>query len=135
MTEGATASCPWCKAPFRPRRGGSPQRFCGSKCRTEFWIALRRWGERAISVGILTIADIKNGDPAACTLAQDSANVAGGYVTPPIPLMRFLVEVECDTVTWLVRLGFIPPTKRDDLAAIIAALKRIGRAPEISRIA
>jgi len=49
--------------------------------------------------------------------------------------MRFLVEVECDTVTWLVRLGFIPPTERDDLAAIIAALKRIGRAPEISRIA
>ena|SRR6516165_10699462 len=71
MTEGATASCPWCKAPFRPRRGGSPQRFCGSKCRTEFWIALRRWGERAISVGILTIADIKNDDPAACTLLCD----------------------------------------------------------------
>ena len=128
-------ACVWCQRLFEPRRGGSPQRFCARKCRTAFWTALRRWGERAVAVGILTIADIKNGDPAACTLAQDSANVAGGYVTPPIPLMRFLVEVECDTVTWLVRLGFIRSTERDDLAAIIAGLKRIGRAPEISRIA
>jgi len=29
---------------------------------------LRRWGERAIAAGVLTIPDIRNGDPAACTL-------------------------------------------------------------------
>ena len=120
---------------FEPRRGGSPQRFCARKCRTAFWTALRIWGERALAAGVLTIVDIKDGDPAACTLPKTSANVANGYVAPPVPLMRFLVEVECDTVTWLVRLGFIRSTERDDLAAIIAGLKRIGRAPEISRIA
>ena len=62
--------CEWCEQPFQPRRGGSPQRFCGPKCRSAFWSGLRRWGERAISAGILTIGDIRNGDPAAaaCTL-------------------------------------------------------------------
>jgi len=29
---------------------------------------LRRWGERALAAGVLTIPDIRNGDPAACTL-------------------------------------------------------------------
>jgi len=28
-----------------------------------FWSALRRWAERAISAGVLTIADIKSGTP------------------------------------------------------------------------
>ena len=43
-----------------------------------FWSALRGWGERALATGILTIADIKNGDPAACTLR--------GGVMPPSPV-------------------------------------------------
>ena len=29
---------------------------------------LCRWGERAIAAGVLTIGDIRNGDPVACTL-------------------------------------------------------------------
>jgi len=127
-------ACLWCERSFEPRRGGSPQRFCGRGCRTAFWTGLRRWGERAVAAGILTIVDIKDGDPAACTLPPGSTNVAGGYVAPPVSLLRFLVEVEFDTVSWLVRLGFIRPNERNDLAAIIAGLKRIGRAPEISRI-
>jgi len=44
-----------------------------------FWSALRGWGERALATGILTIADIKNSDPAACTLR-------GGVLSPsPVP--------------------------------------------------
>jgi hypothetical protein len=53
MTDGASSECHWCEQPFRPRRGGSPQRFCRAACRTSFWSALRRWGERAIAAGIL----------------------------------------------------------------------------------
>jgi hypothetical protein len=41
-----------------------------------FWSALRRWGERAVAAGILTIADIRNGDPTACTLP-------GAAISPP----------------------------------------------------
>jgi hypothetical protein len=68
MSENSSNPCEWCGKPYRPRRGGSPQRFCGSGCRTAFWSALRRWGERAIAAGVLTIPDVRNGDPAACTL-------------------------------------------------------------------
>ena len=62
-----TSACEWCGKPFRARRGGSPQRFCGAACRSAFWSALRRWGERAVASGILTLDTIKNGNPAACT--------------------------------------------------------------------
>jgi hypothetical protein len=61
MIEDRPASCQWCERHFRVRRGGSPQRFCGAKCRTMFWSALRRWGERAVAAGIVTIADLRNG--------------------------------------------------------------------------
>jgi hypothetical protein len=43
-----------------------------------FWSALRRWGERAVAAGVLTIADIRNGAAAACTL------LPGGFSSAPI---------------------------------------------------
>lgn len=86
MTEGNSPLCLWCERPFRARRGGSPQRFCGAKCRTSFWSALRRWGERAIAAGLLTVADIRNGDPAACTLlrAVGSPGVVERFSRAPV---------------------------------------------------
>jgi hypothetical protein len=33
-----------------------------------FWSALRRWGERAVAAGMLTVADLRNGAAEACTL-------------------------------------------------------------------
>jgi len=77
MTEETSTSCQWCAKPFQARRGGgSPRRFCCTKCRTAFWSALRRWGEHAIAAGVLTVVDIRNGDPAACTLP-------GVAISPP----------------------------------------------------
>ena len=49
-----------------------------------FWTALRRWGERAIDAGVLTIDDIRKGDPAACTLLVGaSSGTPVGEVLPP----------------------------------------------------
>jgi hypothetical protein len=79
-TEGNSTVCQWCERPFRARRGGSPQRFCGGKCRSAFWTALRHWGERAVAAGILTINDIKSGNPTARTVlarATSSAPASG----------------------------------------------------------
>jgi hypothetical protein len=42
--------------------------FCTSGCRTAFHSACRRWTERAIASGLLTLLELRNGDPAACTL-------------------------------------------------------------------
>jgi hypothetical protein len=42
--------------------------FCGPACRTAFHTAARRWAERAVAAGTLTVADIRKGRFAACTL-------------------------------------------------------------------
>jgi hypothetical protein len=63
------------------RRGGSPQRFCRARCGTAFWSALRRWGERAIAAGVLTVIDLRHGATAACTL-QGEPVLRG---SPPSP--------------------------------------------------
>ena len=64
----APIPCRWCGRACRTRRGGSPRVFCTSGCRTAFHTAARRWAERAVASGTLTIAELRNGDPAACTL-------------------------------------------------------------------
>jgi hypothetical protein len=50
-------------------------------------------------------------------------------------MARFLVEVPCSTIEGFVRFGFIRPNQQDDLAAIMGALRLLGRAPAVSRIA
>ena len=78
--------CEWCEQPFQPRRGGSPQRFCGPKCRSAFWSGLRQWGERAVVAGIVTIGDIRNGAAAACTLLPRGISTAPADTRrPPSP--------------------------------------------------
>jgi hypothetical protein len=50
-----------------------------------FWSALRYWGESAIAAGVLTISDIRDGDPAACTLLRAAVSpppVSPGQVQP-----------------------------------------------------
>src|SRR2546430_16756349 len=61
-------ACLWCETAFEPRKAGSPQRFCSSKCRDEFHSAGRRYAERAVLGGLLTVAGLRNGLPEACTL-------------------------------------------------------------------
>jgi hypothetical protein len=63
----ATISCRWCGRAFMPRRGGSAGKFCCARHRTLFWTACRKWAERAVSLRLLSVADL-NADPAACTL-------------------------------------------------------------------
>ena len=50
--------CLWCRRPFSGRRGD----------RTAFWSAARRWAERAVVSGFLSVDDIRNGVGEACTL-------------------------------------------------------------------
>jgi hypothetical protein len=104
-----------------------------------FWSALRRSGERALAEGILTMADIRTGVPAACTLRQSTERLSplprdnrrGGNAPPDAPL-RFFVDLERDRIAWLVRLRLIKPNEAHDLVVILTALKRIGLTPSIS---
>jgi len=95
--QGATAeprvnatstACNWCGRPFRTRRGGSPKRFCSATHRAAFWSALRRWGERAVASGILTVADVRDSAAVACTLL--SRGISATAISPaqkaaPVP--------------------------------------------------
>src|SRR5579863_5781812 len=75
----ATVRCRWCGRTCRTRRGGSPRMFCTSSCRSAFHTAARRWAERAVASGLLTVAELRSGDPAACALA------GGGKLSAPVP--------------------------------------------------
>jgi hypothetical protein len=60
--------CLWCDTEFERRKGGSPQRFCNSKCRDAFHSAARRWAELAVLNGRLSVTEVRNGPAEACTL-------------------------------------------------------------------
>jgi hypothetical protein len=124
------AKCSWCGQDLQPHRGGSPQRFCSAEHRSLFWSALRRWGARAVAAGILTITDIRNGDPAACTLP-------GAPVSPPPQpasaegqqclsddfsrLLDGMDEIlEEPTIGLLIRLGWLARDRQKDHAASAA---------------
>ena len=135
-------SCPWCDRPFRPRQsGGRAQRFCRLSCRRAFHAAVRSWALDAIADGNLTIEEVRNGAPATRTLRRGRErllplpDISPGHNAFPCPLARFLVEVPRSTIEMFVRFGFIRADQRNDLAAIMAALRRVGQVPAVSRIA
>ena len=123
-------------APASPSARGLPPRrgFCSTEHRSLFWSTLRRWGARAVAAGILTIADIRNGDPAACTLPGAPVS------SPPVPASaegqdclsddfgRLLDEMDRilgePTIPLLIRLGWLARDRRKDHAAVARALTR-----------
>jgi len=67
--------CLWCDRLFMPRRGGgSRQVFCQADHRIAFHSAARRWAERAVASGTLSITELRNGAAAACTLVSDGGS-------------------------------------------------------------
>jgi UDP-N-acetylglucosamine:LPS N-acetylglucosamine transferase len=91
--------------------------------------------------GALTIDDIRRGLPATRALLQRQESpvhaLGMGNVHEVMPggMARFLVEIPVYTVEAFVRFGFIRSDQQDDVAAIMGALRRLGQAPAVSRIA
>jgi hypothetical protein len=127
-----SGACLWCGRPFPARRGGSPQRFCCSAHRMAFWSALRRWAERAVAAGVLSLDRIRKGDPEACTLLAGAISPArdhevgklGTVATPERP-GEITVRVALDrmTATQVSELGwgdpFHPPDP-EEMAAVVS---------------
>jgi hypothetical protein len=60
MVEIAYSQCLWCGNRFRPRQsGGSPQKFCRSGHRHEFFGAARKWAILAIEKGLITAKTLR----------------------------------------------------------------------------
>jgi len=140
------AKCSWCGQELQLRRGGSPQRFCSTKHRSLFW-SLRRWGARAVAAGILTIADIRNGDPAACTLpgaptssAPQPSSPAEAQKDLSDDFSRLLDEMDEilgePTIALLTRLGWLARNRQKDPAAVAHGLCRfVGHVLSMTRSA
>jgi hypothetical protein len=68
--------CSWCDRPFRVRRtGGTPKKFCSPAHRNAFHTAARKWAEKAVADGRITLDDLKHA-PAACTLLPAAISVS-----------------------------------------------------------
>ena len=141
MTTATSQACLWCEKQFKPQRCGSAQLFCTAACRSVFHSAGRRWAERAIACGALTVADLRNGDPQACTLrgrkegGSSPPGTGSSNSPPPDAPVRFVVEVPATIVSALIfSFRYLRFDQRDDLTAILAALDRLGRKPGIIRI-
>jgi hypothetical protein len=139
-TEGGL-HCFWCGRAFTPRAtGGHPQTFCKPACRRAFHAEARTWVLAELAAGHIAISEVKNGSAATRALcgSGDRASPLPDTGSPenalPDLMARFLVEVPRSTIEAFVRFGFIRPNQQDDLAAIMGALRLLGRAPAVSRI-
>jgi hypothetical protein len=131
--------CPWCGQTLRLRRRGSAGRFCCAAHRTAYWTACRKWAERAVALGILSVADLK-ADTEACTpfwggnTTPPCPEIASTDRTSPEPLQRFVVEVPQALIKALAFRDFeIVPYERDDLIAIMGALVRLRHKPTTTK--
>lgn len=142
MTEETPTSCVWCEGPFRARlTGGRAQRFCRPSCRRAFHAAVRSSALDAIGDGTLTLAEIRNHGPATRALCRSGDQLSPltdtGSPDNTLPYLpaRFIVEVPRSTIEGFVRLGWLRGNERHDLPAIMAALRRLGQVPAVTRIA
>lgn len=78
LARPSKSECLWCGRTFAPGRSGSPKRFCGAGHRGAFHTAARRFAERAIAAGTVSISALKGGDLQACTPVEDAASAEIG---------------------------------------------------------
>ena len=60
--------------------------------------------------------------------ADQPATASGGAPN------RFLVEVKQGAIETCIYFGLLRPAEKDDLEAVLTALKRLGRPPVITRV-
>ena len=128
-------ACLWCDTAFEPRKAGSPQRFCTSKCREEFHSVGRRYAERAVLGGLLTVADLRNGPPEACMLlpAQErrsdypdiawDENALSAAQRASVRDMVLSVPISAAGLIELCRLGWLDPNQLRNSAAADAVIE------------
>jgi hypothetical protein len=83
-----------------------------------FWSALRRWGERAVAAGFLTIDAVKNRDPTVCTLPGTTISPPSVAEEPPEPALAIGQQ---QATSW-PRVS--PQTTRDNMRIDSAAAAR-----------
>jgi hypothetical protein len=138
--------CLWCEGEFEPRKGGSPQRFCNSKHRDAFHSAGRRYAEHAVLSGQLTVADLRNGSPEACTLlpAQEhrsdyldtgsDENALSAAQRASARKLQLELSIAPDGILDLCRLGWLDPDTAQDPEAVGDAVAELTNAALLLRL-
>ncbi len=58
--ETQAAKCAWCEGTFTPKKvGAHRKRFCSVRCKNRYHAATRKWVQKAIGVGLISIVDLK----------------------------------------------------------------------------
>jgi hypothetical protein len=81
MTSTNSTAMPMVRAALLGPPGRLPETLLLRDPPTAFWSALRRWAERAVSAGILTVADIRNGAAPACARFCQAASRPRRYLS------------------------------------------------------
>ena len=73
-----TAKCQWCGEPFPARKvGAHDKKFCSAACKNRYHTASRKWVQRALALGLLSVADLKAAQP-SCTTRESAASHRDG---------------------------------------------------------
>lgn len=132
--------CLWCNTGFEPRKGGSPQRFCNSKCRDAFHSAARRWAEMAVLSGVVTAADLRNAPAEACMLlpAQERRSdypeigpeeiAISDAQRASLQTLQLELTIAPDGILDLGRLGWLKPGTDHDPGAVGDAVAELTNA-------
>jgi|HubBroStandDraft_4_1064222.scaffolds.fasta_scaffold44544_2 hypothetical protein len=139
-TAGAnTASgCLWCGTEFKARRAGSRQRFCCPRHRIAFHSAARRWAERAVACGALTVLELRDGGseaytPQGCKEGPlPMSGTGSGVRSPPAQQTSFAIQVSQSLVKRMMFRDFLLAFgEQDDPVAVLRALGRLGVKPTV----
>ncbi len=69
--------CEWCFESFvGGRRGAHIKRFCSTECKTAYHTAARRFGEKCLSDGRVTVSELRALSPPRTTKEQPDSNVS-----------------------------------------------------------
>ena len=82
--------CPWCAAPFTAKIvGAHRKRFCSVRCKNRYHAATRKWVQKAIGAGLISIVDLKAAE-ASCT--RQGVAEAGVIRSIPLPALKDACE-------------------------------------------
>jgi hypothetical protein len=138
VTISETRTCRRCGEPFMPRRtGGHRQVFCSAGCRRAHDTAARATGRATIDAERATVPGIGSGLQPTRALQESPAplpTIGPGNGAFREALAHFRVAIPVPVIEGLIKLRWLRADQQHDLLAILAAMKRLGREPDILRV-
>jgi hypothetical protein len=114
--------------------------FCSAGCRRAHDAAARATGRATIEGERLTIPGTRSEVPGTRALLQRPESpaplpdIGPGNGAFPEALAHFRVAIPVPVIEGLIKLRWLRADQQHDLLAILAAMKRLGREPDILRV-